>query len=286
MTTDAFPVIDAQVHAYERDHPGRPWAGDLAGPAEVTGAMMVAAMDEVGVDGALLVSPWTMYRYDASYACEVQKAYPQRFALIRPFDFSALDVAEQVAEWARVPGAVGARLVLLHEAPPAPDHPGVDAILRSSAVHGLPVNVLCWDELGWFETLARNHPETQLVIDHLGLRQPFVPPVPEAPFAEIQAVAALARYDNVVIKITGAGTLSHEGFPYPDIWPQLEVLFDAFGFERCLWGTDWTRAVNFLTYKEGVEAFRITDFLSDDERRTLMGGSLTRVYGWSPGGSD
>ena len=43
-------IIDAQVHAYERDHPGRPWAAHLQGPPEVSGDDMVAAMDEVGVD--------------------------------------------------------------------------------------------------------------------------------------------------------------------------------------------------------------------------------------------
>ena len=53
-------IIDAQVHAYERDHPGRPWAGVLTGPAEVTGDDMVAAMYDVDVDGAVLVSPFTM----------------------------------------------------------------------------------------------------------------------------------------------------------------------------------------------------------------------------------
>src|SRR5436189_395694 len=68
-----MPTIDAQVHAYERNHPGRPWAGVLHGPAEVTGEQMVAAMDAVGVDGAVLVSPFTMYGYDASYALEVYR---------------------------------------------------------------------------------------------------------------------------------------------------------------------------------------------------------------------
>ena len=28
-----MPIIDAQVHAYERNHPGRPWAAVLHGPA-------------------------------------------------------------------------------------------------------------------------------------------------------------------------------------------------------------------------------------------------------------
>ena len=61
-------TIDVQVHAYERDHPGRPWAGFLQGPEQVTGDDMVAAMDAVGVDVALLVSPWSMYRFDGRYA--------------------------------------------------------------------------------------------------------------------------------------------------------------------------------------------------------------------------
>jgi L-fuconolactonase len=57
-----MPTLDSQVHAYERNHPGRPWAGVLQGPAEVTGDQMVAAMNAVSVDGAVLVSPFSMYR--------------------------------------------------------------------------------------------------------------------------------------------------------------------------------------------------------------------------------
>jgi L-fuconolactonase len=67
-------IIDAQVHAYERNHPGRPWHAVLTGPREVTGDQMVAAMDAVGVDSAILVSPFTIYRYDASYALEYVSA--------------------------------------------------------------------------------------------------------------------------------------------------------------------------------------------------------------------
>ena len=39
-----MPTFESQVHAYERNHPGRPWAGTLYGPAEVTGDQMAAAM--------------------------------------------------------------------------------------------------------------------------------------------------------------------------------------------------------------------------------------------------
>src|SRR5207237_8295021 len=80
------PTIDAQVHAYERNHPGRPWAGTLVGPEEMTGDQMVAAMDAVGVDGAVLVSPFSMYRYDASYVLEVEAKHAERFCLVKPVD--------------------------------------------------------------------------------------------------------------------------------------------------------------------------------------------------------
>src|SRR3954453_4691767 len=102
-----MPIIDAQVHCYERDRPERKWVSVLTGPPEVTGDQMVAAMDEVGVDGALLVSPYSLYRYDASYALEVYAQPPARFALIKPVDPSDPAVAETIAEWAATPGTVG-----------------------------------------------------------------------------------------------------------------------------------------------------------------------------------
>ena len=81
----------------------------------------------------------------------------------------------------------------------------------------------------------------------------------------------LAEYPNVAVKISGACTLSHQPFPYPDIWDPLARIFDAFGFDRCLWGTDWTCAVEVLTYQQGVDAFRVTDRLSGSDRAALMG---------------
>jgi L-fuconolactonase len=38
-----------------------------------------------------------------------------------------------------------------------------------------------------------------------------------------------------------------------------------------MWDTDWTRAANLLSYEQGVEAFRVTDRLSDSEKAALMG---------------
>jgi L-fuconolactonase len=276
-----MPIFDAQVHAYERNHPGRPWVGTLYGPAEVTGDQMAAAMDAVGVDGAVLVSPFSMYRYDASYANEVFAAHPSRFRLVKPVDPTDPAVADTIADWAATNGAVGIRVFLRDNVPTDPADPDLNRALAVAAQHSLPVNLACTGRLEQAGQLAARNPDTQLVIDHLGLSQPHEPPPPAEPFGDLPKLLALAAHDNVAVKISGACTLSHEPFPYKDLWDPLFRIFDAFGFGRCLWGTDWTRAVGMLTYKQGLDAFRVTDRLSDSDRAALMGETLARVYGWS-----
>lgn len=277
-------MIDAQVHCYERDRPERPWVNRLHGPDEVTGDDMVVAMDEVGVDGAILVSVYTMYRFDESYAVAVREQHPTRFALVKPFDPRLPDEADNtMSAWAATPGAVGARIMLAGRASEDPDDLGINAIAAAAGRHGLPLNMLCWGRVGQMRAIAERNPQTRFVIDHLGLQQPFEPPPPDEPFADLAAVVALAELDNVVIKITGACTLSKEPFPYDDMWPALEQIFTAYGLDRCLWGTDWTRATELLTYPQGVEPFTATDRLSDADRQTLMHDSCAAVYGWTPG---
>jgi L-fuconolactonase len=275
-------TIDVQVHAYERNHPERPWQGFLHGPAEVTGDDMVAAMDAVSVDGALLVSPFAMYRYDASYALEVYAAHPDRFGLIKPVDPTDPAVVEIIDDWAAAAGTVAIRIMMRDDVSTDPADPGLNRVLAAAARNAQPVNLLCWGRLEQAGLLASRNPETRLVIDHLGLQQPFEPPPPAAPFADLEKLLALAVHDNVAVKISGACTLSHEPFPYNDLWDPLCRIFDAFGLDRCMWGTDWTRAVALLSYEQGVEAFRITDRLSETDRAALMGGTLQRIYNWSP----
>ena len=279
-------TIDSQVHTYERNRPERPWAGFLHGPEEVTGDDMVAAMDAVGVDGALLISPYAMYRFDGSYALDVYAKHPGRFGLIKPFDTTDPAVADKIADWAARDGTVGARIMLNRDLPTDPADPGINRVLAAGAKHAMPVNMLVWGRLEQAKGLAARNPDTQIVIDHLGLQQPFEPPAPAEPFAELPKVLELAAHKNVAIKISGACTLSHQPFPYKDIWDPLARIFDAFGLDRCLWGTDWTRAVGLLTYKQGVDAFRVTDRLSDSDRAMLMGGALRRIYDWAPAKTD
>ena len=105
---------------------------------------------------------------------------------------------------------------------------------------------------------------------------PARPPVSADVWADLPKLLALAQYDNVRVKISGACTMSHQPFPYDDIWEPVLRIIDAFGLKRCMWGTDWTRTIGMLTYEQGVAPFRDTQRLSESHKAALMGGTLQR----------
>ena len=186
-------IIDSQVHVYEANTPQRPWASVPNWPPHVNGGEMVAAMDKVGVDGAIFISAFSMYQYDASYAVEVQRAHPGRFGLVKPVDPENPAVADVIAEWKKTPGAVGIRIMMVKERKNDPNHPGIDRILREAVKHDFPVNMLCWDNLDAGTALVDRHPDTRFIIDHLGILQPRTPPAPPEAWADLPKVLALAK---------------------------------------------------------------------------------------------
>jgi predicted TIM-barrel fold metal-dependent hydrolase len=253
-------------------------------PPHATGDEMVAAMDKVGVDGAIFISAFGLYRYDASYAVEVQHAHPGRFAIVKPVDPDNPAVEEVIAEWKKTPGTVGIRIMMTKE--PGrdrdPKHPGLNRIARAAVKYDFPLNMLCWGNIDAGTALIDANPDTRFILDHLGILQPRTPPAPPQPWADLPKVLDLAKRKNVVIKVSGACTLSQQPYPYQDIWDPLQRVFDAWSLERCLWGTDWTRAFAVVNYEQAVEPFLMTDRLSDTDRAMLMGGATAKAYRWSP----
>ncbi len=275
-----MPVIDVQVHPYDLDHPGRPWSGPSHGLESATGAQMVAAMDSVGVDAAIMVSSFSAYRFDPSYALEVYNTYPERFRVVTPVDATNPAIGDIVATWAATKGARGIRIILREGMPMDPADPGLTRAFAAAARHGLPVNLLCWGRLDLGTEFVRKFSDTVIVIDHLGLLQPARPPVPADVWRDLPKLLALAAYPNVRVKVSGACTMSLATFPYDDIWDPVLRIIDAFGLDRCMWGTDWTRTIGMLTYEQGVAPFRLTDRLSDSDKAKLMGGTVQKVYNW------
>ena len=166
-------TIDCQVHCYAANTPERPWRNHLEGPDEVTGDDMVAAMNAVGVDGAILISALLPVRLrpqlhprrlrTASRQVRPRPALRPQFRVHRP---------RTLTSGPPPPGVVGCRIMLANQDYEA-DHPGLNAIFAACARVGVPVNVMAAGKLPLLTELARRNPDTSVIIDHVGLAQPF-----------------------------------------------------------------------------------------------------------------
>ena len=101
-------------------------------------------------------------------------------------------MADTIAAWAATPGTVAIRIMMTQGVSTDAADPGINRVLAAAARHSLPVNLLCWGRLEQVGQLAARNPDTRLVIDHLGLQQPFEPPAPAEPWAELPKLLALA----------------------------------------------------------------------------------------------
>ena len=224
-----------------------------------------------------------MYQYDASYAMEVARAHPGRMAIVKPVDPDDPAVADVIAEWKKTPGAVGIRIMLREggrgarrpiPASTASRAPPSATTFRSTCCAGATLDA----------GMAADRPPSRDALHHRSPRPSCsraCRPRRRNPWADLPKVLELAKRPNAVIKVSGACTLSREPYPFPDIWDPLPRVFDAWGFERCLWGTDWTRAFAVVNYEQAVKPFLETKRLSDGERAMLMGGACAKAYGWS-----
>jgi L-fuconolactonase len=104
---------------------------------------LVAAMDKVGVDSAIFISAFSTYRYDASYAVEVQRPIPagspsssRSIRTIRRWPMSLPTGRRRRAR-------SGIPIMLTKEGNRAPNDPGLDRILRAAYIRGRTPSALC-----------------------------------------------------------------------------------------------------------------------------------------------
>ena len=103
--------------------------------------------------------------------------------------------------------------------PPAPRASAWPRRWTGAERAGFPVCVLSWGRMDFVDDLAQAPSwDVMIVVDHLGLVQTMKPPPPPDPFGDLDSVLALATYPNVVVKVTGACTLSHQPYPFGDLW--------------------------------------------------------------------
>jgi predicted TIM-barrel fold metal-dependent hydrolase len=146
----------------------------------------------------------------------------------------------------------------------------------------LAVMFLAVGEVARFARIAERHPQLMLIIDHMGLnsssRGNRVSDIPAA----IDRAVTLARYPNVSVKFSGAVGNSLEPYPFRDMTVYLQRLFDAFGPQRCHWGTDITNSLAKASYRQRVTQFtEELSFLSEGDKDWVMGRAILARLKWA-----
>ena len=90
-------------------------------------------------------------------------------------------------------GTVGIRIFLRDDVSTDPADPGINRVLAAAGAAFVAGQLACTGRLEQAGQLAARNPNTRMVIDHLGLPQPHVPPAPAEPFADLTKLLALAR---------------------------------------------------------------------------------------------
>jgi predicted TIM-barrel fold metal-dependent hydrolase len=283
-------IVDAQFHTWSsRNDPRYPWdpsfeLRDLSDSEPVE--KVIRDMDAAGVDAGILTGV-AIYGTDNSYAIASAQTHPARLAVVARVDWKAPDPKWRLGELMSEPTLIGIRLTTVNDAKPWERDGAFDPMLTAAEELGVPVAVMTGSKsLVVLDDVARRHPDLRLAVDHLGLDQPPVV-IPEAgaePFRHLPDLIALAKHPNVNVKLTAVPTLSHEPYPFRDVWEPIARVVSAFGPERVMWGSDYNRVAPLHGYREAVDYLAEIDLLDDATKRTLYSGAVRSVFGWPPEG--
>jgi predicted TIM-barrel fold metal-dependent hydrolase len=275
-------IVDAQVHLWLAESPQRPWPPGGRARAQLpypfTCDMLLPMMDEAGVDRAVIVPPsFEGNRND--YALEAVRKYPSRFAVMGRIALNDPTCAARIPGWRDQPGMLGFRVTFLNTQASWLTDGTADWFWPAVEKAGIPVMFLAADMAG-LAPVAERHPALTIVIDHMGLSGEAVKAGRRD--SAIDTTVALARFPNVSVKLSSAPAYSSEPYPFRDMTPYLRRVLEAYGPQRCYWGTDITNSLAKANYRQRIEHFsQELDFLSEADRDLIMGRGLVARLQWT-----
>ncbi len=271
---EKYRIIDPHVHVWKRD-PKYPWAKETTNPPDydATPEMLLDLMKANDVEKTVIVQV-IHYRWDNSYLADVLKKYPTYFqgvARVNPESPAAPDDLSRLVEQQKFRG------VRISPAANASGDwisgPLMPPLWKRCETLKVPMLVLtAITRIPDVEKLIEKFPELTVVIDHMA-DSPLDKP------EQLNMLLALKRYPKVFVKISHTWSLSKQPFPYTDSQAQVKRLYDAFGLQKLMWGTDWPLVENHCGYAKALSVVRDEmKFLSADDKSWILSKTIERVW--------
>ena len=268
-------IIDTHLHVWSEDIGTYPFAEGRTVAEAAPVELLNETMADAGVDKAVIVQP-VHYLYDNSYVAACLRRFPDKFAAIGLVDRHAPDAPDQLERLVEQ-GFGGLRLHLSR-----PDDPAEWAASDQDPIWQRAESLgVCFQPYGpaalmpAIEPIVARFPGVKVVLDHIG----GVPCQEEAPYPLLHNVLKMATYPNVYIKFTPQPHKSNEAFPHRDTFATFQRLYDAFGPQRLMWGTNFPGVLKGVGYRSALALFQQhMDFLTDADKAWLFSKTARAVW--------
>ena len=232
---------------------------------------------EVGVDCTVFVQ--TQHNVDETrWVLQLADHYPFLAGVVGWVDLTSPSCEAQLLELKQAAKFVGVRHV-------TQDELDDDFIVRADVLRGLkvlekhnvPFDLLFYvKHLRHATTLGKALPELPMVIDHLA--KPRIKERVLDGWAE--NLRAAAQFPNIYCKLSGMITEADwERWQPGDLKPYVETALEAFGPERCMFGSDWPVCELAGSYEQVHAALtEALGPLSTSDREHIFGKTAQRFY--------
>ncbi|MFT4692770.1 MAG: amidohydrolase family protein [Verrucomicrobiia bacterium] len=272
--------IDSHQHFWNYDPDDYPWiSGELAVlKRDFTPADLQPELESVGMDGCVAVQARQTVE-EGRWLCSLSDDNDFIKGVVGWVDLRSEDADAQLEELNAHNRFVGVRHVVQ-------DEEDDRFIVGEDFVRGIGLlqkYELRYDILVFPKQLpatlefVKKFPNQPFVLDHIA--KPNIKEVVLSPWET--HLRELARFPNVMCKVSGMVTEADwKGWEVEHFDPYLDVILDAFGPDRLMYGSDWPVCNLAGSYKQIHSlALRLADRLSDSEQAKFWGGNAAKFYG-------
>ena len=273
-------IIDSQVHIWAPETPEKPYMTENASKPHRADALraegLLRVMDESGVARTVAVPP-TWEGFSNEESLRAAKQYPDRFKVMGRLAIDKPESRVLMATWKNQPGMLGIRMAFHQGRAKVWLEDGTaDWFWDGAERYDVPVMAFAPHAVSKLGEIAERHPGLRLIVDHMGLSSELKgKPLGSA----VDNVINLARLANVAVKVSALPCYVDEPYPFPTLHPLVRRVVDAFGPQRCFWGTDLSHLP--CPYKQCVTLFtEEMRSLSPSELEWIMGRGIAEWLGW------
>lgn len=212
------------------------------------------------------------------FQLENAEKHPFIKAVVGWVDMQAPDLEAQLQTYQQYPKIKGFRSMLQSD----PDRslmlrPDFQAGIAKLQSYGYTFDILVLpDQLKYAEALVAAFPEQRFVLNHLGK-----PNIRLRQFEDwVADIKALATHENVYCKVSGMVTEADlTRWKFEDFKPYIDTIFECFGMERVMYGSDWPVCRLAATFGEVMEILEnYTANFTNAERELFWGRNAIRFY--------